>query len=166
MTSPAPSKFTVNAAASAVEKLTRPDGSEPPEFILGSQSASRKVILKAAGASFSTMPPNIDEKAIGDRLTDDPRQLVQAIATAKADALVKMMAAKDPSGLTQGLGLVLLTSDQVVTYEGAIREKPADAAEARRFVDSYSSAPCGTVSGCAIIPPSSRACHHSAPTCF
>ena len=79
---------------------------------------------------------------------DDPEQLVQAIAVAKADAVVEQVAAKDPCGLTQGIGLLVLTSDQVVTYEGAIREKPADMAEARRFIESYSSAPCGTVGGC------------------
>lgn len=83
--------------------------------------------------------PDIDEKAIGDRARDQPLALVSQIALAKADALL--------SSVTQDShpGAVLLTGDQVVTYEGAIREKPASVQEAREFIESYGRAPCGTV---------------------
>ena len=83
--------------------------------------------------------PDIDEKAIGDRARDQPLALVSQIALAKADALL--------SSVTQDShpGAVLLTGDQVVTYEGAIREKPASVEEAREFIESYGRAPCGTV---------------------
>ena len=39
--------------------------------------------------------------------------------------------------------------DQVVTFEGRVREKPADLDEARRFAQSYSGRSCSTV-GCVI----------------
>eukprot|EP01050_Picozoa_sp_SAG11_P022123 SAG11_NODE_4101_length_2065_cov_1.721261_1_plen_181_part_10 len=44
-------------------------------LILGSQSASRRAILSASGAEFDTLVPDIDEKAIGDRLSDAPHDI-------------------------------------------------------------------------------------------
>ena len=144
-----PSQYTIDQAQVGATPLL-----SPPPLILGSQSAYRRAILAAAGAEFQTLVPDIDEKAIGDRLSDQPQALVQAIAIAKADALVARLtdaaaAAANPlpADLTVLPGTVLLTSDQVVTYEGAIREKAVDLDEARRFVESYSLAPCGTVGG-------------------
>ena len=143
----APSKFTVDAATASAKRLLN-----PPPLLLGSQSASRRAILGAAGADFKTLVPDIDEKAIGDRLQDQPAELVRAIAVAKADALVARLDAAaddDPEAneLALAPGTVLLTSDQVVTYRGTIREKPVDIAQAREFVQSYSTAPCGTCGG-------------------
>jgi septum formation protein len=140
----APSTFTLAAAAAGVAKLV-----DPPRLILGSQSGSRCAILSAAlgAAAFDILVPAIDEKAIGDRLSDSPRELVKAIAIAKSDALVARLAAWPSAGSPRPPGKVLLTCDQVVIYEGTIREKPADLDEARRFIESYSVAPCGTVGG-------------------
>ena len=45
---------------------------------------------------------------------------------------------------------LLITCDQVVTYDGAIREKPTDAAEARRFITSYGEKPVSTVGAVAV----------------
>lgn len=42
-------------------------------------------------------------------------------------------------------GAVLVCGDQVVTYNGAVREKPADADEARAYIADYGLAPCSTV---------------------
>jgi|EP01043_Picozoa_sp_COSAG02_P017899 septum formation protein len=143
-----PSKFTVDAAIVGAKRLL-----DPPPLLLGSKSPSRRAILSAAGAEFKTLVPDIDEKAIGDRIQDQPAELVRAIAVAKADALVarlaSAMAADDPLVAELGLapGTVLLTSDQVVTFCGAVREKPADVSQAREFVQSYSAAPCGTCGG-------------------
>jgi septum formation protein len=142
----APSSFTLSAVAAGVAKFV-----DPPRLILGSKSGSRRAILAAAGASFETLVPNIDEKAIGDRLSDSPLELVKAIAIAKSDAILTRIASEEESDSVSDdprpAGVVLLTCDQVVTYQGAIREKPSDAHEARLFIDSYSAAPCGTVGG-------------------
>ena len=150
---PPTSQYTIAEERATVRANATPLLAPPPP-ILGSQSASRRAILTAAGAEFQTLVPDIDEKAIGDRLSDQPQALVQAIAIAKADALVARLtdaaaAAANPlpADLTVLPGTVLLTSDQVVTYEGTIREKAVDLGEARMFVESYSLAPCGTVGG-------------------
>ena len=131
----APCAATIEAAVASVTRLT-----DPPRFVLGSKSASRRAILDAAtgGAPFDVVVPDIDEKAIGDRLRDDPVDLVRQIALAKADELEAQLKDSHPDA-------VLLTGDQVVTYEGAIREKPASQGEARAFIESYGRAPCATV---------------------
>eukprot|EP01052_Picozoa_sp_SAG31_P001582 SAG31_NODE_53_length_30139_cov_31.002197_24_plen_213_part_00 len=147
-----PSPYTAAAAAAQVSRLVK-----PPHFILGSKSGSRRAILSAAGASFDVVVADIDERAIGDRTSDAPAALVQQIAVAKSDALLAQLrshkadgqAGSMPPGWPESLksGTVLLTSDQVVTYGGKIREKPDDLAQARSFVDSYSVGPCGTCGG-------------------
>lgn len=81
-------------------------------------------MLEEMGIDCEVIPPNIDEKAI--RL-HDPRQLVLALAHAKADALVSRIS--EPA--------YLITSDQVVVYQGEIREKPENEIEARAFLESY-----------------------------
>ena len=121
---------SLEAALSSVAKVPA-----EMEFILGSSSSSRKQLLSATGAKFETMNPDIDEKAIGDR-QGDAEMLVRPVATAKADALVPQL----PSDHR-----ILITGDQVVTYDGAIREKPRDLDECRSFIRSYSKKPCSTV---------------------
>ena len=81
----APSAATIEAAVASVTRLT-----DPPRFVLGSKSASRRAILEAAtvGVPFDVVVPDIDEKAIGDRARDQPLALVSQIALAKADALL------------------------------------------------------------------------------
>ncbi len=94
------------------------------KIILGSSSPRRKQILEEMGASFEVMAADIDEKAIRH---SDPKELVLAIAKAKAEALLPKIA--EPS--------LLITTDGVVVCEGEIREKPATPEEARRFLSDY-----------------------------
>lgn len=107
-------------------------------LVLGSSSATRKALMRELGHDFEVQKPEIDEKAIGDRLRDDPEQLVLAIGKAKA---AKLLAA---DGLA-ARGAFLLTGDQVVVCGGKILEKPEDEAEARRFIGSYGTTPPSTV---------------------
>ncbi len=53
------------------------------------------------------------------------------IANAKTDALLQKI--KEPA--------ILITSDQVVLFDGKVREKPVDKNEAREFLRSYGEAP-------------------------
>lgn len=94
------------------------------KIILGSQSTGRKKVLQEMGYEFEVMPPNIDEKAIR---FDDPVKLTLEISHAKADALKHKII--EPA--------ILITSDQVVVYDGKIREKPENEKEAREFLESY-----------------------------
>ena len=91
------------------------------KLILGSSSQFRRAVMDELGFEYEVMAPEIDEKAIR---IDDPDALVLAIAHAKADALV---------GAVEGEALII-TSDQVVVWNGQIREKPQDREEAKRFI--------------------------------
>jgi len=96
------------------------------KIVLGSSSRWRKEVLTKMGfTNFITMSPDIDEKAIRD---PDPRQLTLKIARAKAQALIPKLQQQD---------CILITSDQVVTWNGEIREKPTDPNQCREFLRSY-----------------------------
>jgi septum formation protein len=101
-------------------------------IILGSQSQGRRELLSAMGYGFAVMPAHIDERAIR---SEDPGALTLALAHAKADALLPQI--HEP--------VLLITSDQVVVWQGKIREKPENAAEARAFLQGYAEAPAETV---------------------
>ncbi len=102
------------------------------KIILGSQSKGRKRMLEEMGVSFEVMPANIEEKAIR---FEDPKELVLAIARAKTDALKSKIF--EPA--------ILITSDQIVVWQGRIREKPENEKEAREFLEGYNIHPAETV---------------------
>ena len=120
------------------------------KIILGSQSSSRKKVLKEMGYVFETMSADIDEKAI--RL-EDPIKLTLALAIAKAEALLPKISAKGGSayGGKNKEGVILITSDQVVVCNGKIIEKPVDEKEARLFIDMYKKYPAETVTSVVVI---------------
>ena len=79
-------------------------------IILGSSSASRTQVLVEYGWQFTTMSPDIDEKAIR---SEDPMTLPLLIAQAKATALVNRLIITDET-----TEQILITSDQIVLYKG------------------------------------------------
>lgn len=101
-------------------------------IILGSQSHGRRELLAAMGYACAVMPAHIDERAIR---ADDLGALTLALAHAKADALLPQI--HEPA--------LLITADQVVVWQGMIREKPAHAEEARAFLRGYAEGPAETV---------------------
>ena len=133
------------AFSSTVSSLRTSMPRNLPPLILASKSATRQLILKEMGLSFSCIPADIDEKSIGDRLRDRPEELVLEIGRAKA---AKVLAGLKKSKSEDG---IILAGDQVVVYDGMIREKPVDAAEAEAFIRSYSALPCRTVGSCIVI---------------
>ncbi|MDO8620432.1 MAG: Maf family protein [bacterium] len=95
------------------------------KIILGSQSENRKSVLADAGYVFDILVPGIDEKAIRhENLYEIPLRL----AKAKAEALLPKI--QEPA--------LLITADQVIVWNGELREKPADLVEARRFLETFS----------------------------
>lgn len=94
------------------------------KIILGSQSKGRRGIMQTMSYQFETMSPNIDEKAIR---FDDPQKLTLARANAKADALIPKIT--EPA--------ILITSDQVVAWDGKILGKPENEIEAGKFSRGY-----------------------------
>ncbi|MFH1631500.1 MAG: Maf family protein [bacterium] len=108
------------------------------KLILGSSSKSRQQVLRDAGIEFDVLVADIDEKAIRD---PDPAKLVIKLAHAKADAIVDKI--DEPA--------ILITSDQVVVWNGEIREKPESAAEAREWLAKYHSHPMEIVNGVVVV---------------
>ena len=90
-------------------------------------------MLKEAGIDFEAMAADIDEKSVTagfpDRNTADPSVLTVAIAKAKANVLIDQLVAATSVG-----EIILITCDQVVSYQGQIREKPLSDSLCRDFL--------------------------------
>ncbi|KAM1434545.1 hypothetical protein ACFX2I_042614 [Malus domestica] len=138
------------------------------KIILGSASIARRKILAEMGYEFTVVTADIDEKSIR---TGKPEELVLVLAKAKADAIISklqsinnqekdaeptiVIAADTAEAISQKLPVgdyikdakptLLVTSDQVVVYEGVIREKPSSKEEARQFLKDYSGGHAATV---------------------
>ncbi len=95
------------------------------KIILGSQSENRKQVLTEAGYTFDILVSNIDEKAIRH---EDLYELPLRLSRAKAEALLPRI--NEPA--------LLITADQVIVWNGELREKPQDFPEARHFLETFS----------------------------
>lgn len=102
------------------------------KLVLGSASKSRQELIATLGVPFEVMTADIDEKAIR---FPDPKELVLAIANAKADALLSKIT--EPS--------LLVTCDSVVACHDEIFEKPSTKDEARAFLRAYLTQPAECV---------------------
>jgi len=98
------------------------------KIILGSSSASRQKILREMGIDFEVLRPNIDEKAIR---RETPEELVLAIAQAKMDAVLSKLDAP----------AIVITSDQVISMNGTVFEKPTSVTEAETMLRAYRTCP-------------------------
>lgn len=118
-------------------------------LILGSKSWSRSTLLSAIDGlpKFSIAVADIDESAIR---SEDPRKLVELLGHAKADALVQSGKLTEFISGSTGKAL-LVTGDSVVAHKGRILEKPESKAQAREFLQSYSTAPATTVSSIVVV---------------
>jgi septum formation protein len=104
-----------------------------PVILASSSKGRREIMSQLFGDKFSTMLPDIDEKAVRH---PDPKQLPLYVARAKMDAMVTRVSV--PS--------IIVCADQIVLFNGTVREKPADEKQARDFLASYSNRSCETVS--------------------
>ena len=113
--------------------------------VLGSSSSSRRKIMELLEWPFEVMVPDIDEKAIR---CDNHLELPLLIARAKAAALLNRLvtAAASAPADDKGEPFVLITSDQIVYFNGEVREKPVNEEEALSFLSSYSASAVQTVS--------------------
>ncbi len=129
-------------------------GPGPDKLWLGSGSSSRLGIMNELVASgrldelvgrpvlfHGKVSADIDEKAIRH---EDPKELVMALAHAKADAILGDPV-KRAAMLAGPAGVYLVTCDQVVVHRGRILEKPESEAEARAMIRGYAEAPAMTV---------------------
>lgn len=104
------------------------------KIILGSSSKFRYQVMQDLGYDFEVISPDIDEKNIRD---DDPKKLVLKIAYAKANAIAKKI--KEPA--------LIITADQVISFNKTIREKPVSKEEAYQFLSSYKEKPLEAING-------------------
>jgi septum formation protein len=111
--------------------------------VLGSSSKWRRALFesKLPGVLSGFASADIDEGAVTagyrDRGAADPEKLTLALAHAKASAIGRTM--QSPTDC------LLVTSDQVVSHRGRIREKPASVDECREYLRSYRDEPAVTV---------------------
>ncbi|KAL3573209.1 hypothetical protein D5086_027113 [Populus alba] len=110
------------------------------KLILGSASFSRRKILEEMGYEFTISTADIDEKSIRE---EKPEDLVMTLAEAKADTILQKLPISDYTKDAEPT--LLITADQVVVYEGVIREKPASKEEAWEFIKGYSGGHAATV---------------------
>jgi septum formation protein len=90
--------------------------------ILASTSQIRRELLMRAGLQFDVAKPDVDEEHIKAKLAEEIPEHV-ATALAKAKSLGVQSAKKQD---------IIIGADQVLSYEGAIWNKPADIAAARK----------------------------------
>ncbi len=90
------------------------------QFILGSGSAGRRMILENAGLDFEIRRPRVDEDALKARFEGAAEDLAAALARAKAE------------DVSRNAELPVLGADQILICEGRVFSKPADMEEARR----------------------------------
>ena len=97
------------------------------ELVLASTSPFRRRMLEAAGLTFQVVPPEVDEAVLKERFpsgNSKPGAVAEMLARAKAEAVSSRM----PEAMVIG-------SDQVLAFEGAILSKPKDVAAARRQLE-------------------------------
>src|ERR1700704_5765750 len=93
------------------------------EIVLASVSSSRRAMLEAAGLTFTTVAPNVDEDVIKDMLTESCAAAPK-IADALAEAKALAVSQRHPAALVIG-------ADQVLASGGRIFSKALDEIEAR-----------------------------------
>lgn len=101
------------------------DGLQSFDLILASSSPRRRQLMRQAGFTFTVAQVDYSEQCPGNL---KGKEIAEFIATAKSEAW--------PSPVT--LRQIIITADTVVWCHGTVLGKPADDAEAMRFLRSLS----------------------------
>ena len=116
-------------------RLVAAAGSGPgPVVVLASGSAQRSEILGKLGIEFEVVVPGVEELEDGD-----PERLVVENARRKAEAV------------GGGEGRIVIACDTDVVLDGEVLGKPADAADARRYLDRMSGRAHRVLSGLVVL---------------
>ncbi|KDN18366.1 Maf family protein [Amycolatopsis rifamycinica] len=90
------------------------------QFVLASQSPARLALLRSAGLDPAVFVSGVDEDAVAASLTDpSPSELVQALAAAKAEAVIDQVAAAHPDAVVVACDSMLSIHGQMVGKPGA-----------------------------------------------
>ena len=98
-------------------------GNSKQRLILASGSESRRRVMQAAGLEFEAIPADIDEASVRDAMRADRARCME-VAERLAELKALKISQNHPDALVIG-------SDQILDFEGAWFEKPADRAQAR-----------------------------------
>jgi septum formation protein len=101
--------------------------------VLASGSPQRSEILRKLGIDFEVIVPGVEELTAGD-----PERLVVENARRKAEAV-------------DGRGRMVIACDTDVVLDGEVLGKPADAAEARAYLDRMSGRAHVVMSGLVVV---------------
>ena len=103
----------INPKSSEAETLQR---GKNPKFVLASASPARRRLLQTAGIESLVSPSDFDESLVQE---NDPAQLVQILATRKAETVA-----------SQFTDALVLGCDSVLAVKGEIYGKPASPEQA------------------------------------
>ena len=124
---------TSSSAAAATTATTTAQNRTKRVLLASSSKWRRALVASVLPAGFELVEtfvsPDIDEKAIR---RDDPGEMVLAIANGKMDSALGKLDASDDVD-------VVICADQVVVFNGSVREKPTSEAQAREHLLSYGS---------------------------
>jgi septum formation protein len=116
---------------------------ERPELVLASASASRRVMLTAAGLGFRVDPAHIDEAAL-KRECRTGGLAASETAMRLAEAKARKVAARHP-------GALVLGADQLLECDGELLHKPRDLGEARQALIRLCGRSHRLISGAALV---------------
>ncbi len=111
------------------------------ELILASGSARRRELMALCGYEFTVCASSASEQTAAG----DPRALVEELSLKKAVSVWRAL----PESRRRGA--VVIGSDTVVTLDGAVLGKPADAADAARMLRMESGRENVVVTGLALV---------------
>lgn len=115
--------------------------SPSPRLILASKSASRRVMLDAAGVEYEAIPAEIDERAVEASLAGvAAAEIAEALSVAKAAAVADL----HPDALVLG-------SDSLLVVEGQRFDKPTSRENAAEHLRFFSGRTMELHSGAALV---------------
>jgi len=121
--------------------------------VLASGSPQRRELLEKLGVEFEVVVPGVDELSGGDpavEVVENARLKAQAVANGEggAPAGEVFVLGTPPSPSTDRL---VIGCDTDVVLDGKLLGKPADAAEARSYLDRMSGRPHEVLSGLVVL---------------
>jgi septum formation protein len=121
--------------------------------VLASGSPQRREILEKLGVEFDVVVPGVDELSGGDpavEVVENARMKAHAVANGEggAPAGEVFVLGTPPSPSTDRL---VIACDTDVVLDGRLLGKPADAAEARSYLDRMSGRPHEVLSGLVVL---------------
>ena len=130
--------------------------SQAPDLILASKSASRRAMVDGVALKYRAIPADLDERAIGDKFSDNPNKMATELARQKALAVAK----NNPDALVIG-------SDSLVALDGKILNKADSSEEAEQKILTLSGKTHHLISAVAVAKGGVilwDACDHAAMT--